>query len=88
MVARWPPAVTIRTLELVRQHVDEVIEVPDAQVIEAMRFALERLKLVLEPAGAAGLAAVLSGHLSRPSGPAVVVLSGGNVDLTRLKAWL
>lgn len=82
------PAVTSRTLDLVRRHVDEVVEVSDKAVIETMRFSLERLKLVLEPAGAAGLAAVLTGLVGRPSGPTVIVLSGGNVDLVRLKAWL
>jgi threonine dehydratase len=82
------PAVTRRTLELVRQNVDEVVEVPDGQVIEAMRFSMERLKLVLEPAGAAGLAAVLARQVGRLPGPTVVVLSGGNVDLARLKTWL
>jgi threonine dehydratase len=82
------PAVTSRTLDLVRRHVDEVVEVSDDQVIEAMRFSLERLKLVLEPAGAAGLAAVFSGHVGRLSGPTVILLSGGNVDPARLKTWL
>jgi threonine dehydratase len=82
------PSVTARTLEIAQRHVDAVVEVPDAALLEAMRFALERLKLVLEPAGAAGLAAVLGGHAGALPGPVVIVLSGGNVDLTRLKAWL
>jgi len=82
------PAVTSRTLDIVRQYVDEVVEVTDDAVIGAMRFSMERLKLVLEPAGAAGLAAALGGEIGRPAGRTVIVLSGGNVDLARLKAWL
>jgi len=82
------PSVTDRTLDIVRRYVDEVVEVTDAALIDAMRFAMERLKLVLEPAGAAGLAALLGGHAGRPTGRVAIVLSGGNVDLTRLKAWL
>jgi threonine dehydratase len=69
------------TLELVSRWVDEVIVVPDDDVAEAMMFLLERAKLVVEGAGAVGVAALLRGHLGL-SGPGqtVVVLSGGNVD--------
>jgi threonine dehydratase len=50
-----------------------------------MRFALERLKQVVEPAGAAALAAVLAGRVGLRDGErVVVVLSGGNVDLARI----
>lgn len=81
------PAVSERTLRIVRRFVDEVVLVSDAEILEAMRLLLERVKLLAEPAGAAGLAALLAGR-ARPSGSTAVVLSGGNVDLTRLKAWL
>jgi threonine dehydratase len=67
------------TLAHVASLVDEVVCVEDESIAEALVFAAERMKLVLEPAGAAGLASVLMGlgHL-RP--PTVVVLSGGNID--------
>ena len=67
------------TLAHVASLVDEVVSVEDESIAEALVFAAERMKLVLEPAGAAGLASVLLGlgHL-RP--PTVVVLSGGNID--------
>ncbi|MDR7417720.1 MAG: threonine/serine dehydratase [Armatimonadota bacterium] len=81
------PAVSDRTLAIVRQLVDDVVLVTDAQIVEAMRVLLERAKLLTEPAGAAALAALLSGR-ARARGKTVVVLSGGNVDLARLKAWL
>ncbi|MDQ7858759.1 MAG: threonine/serine dehydratase [Armatimonadota bacterium] len=82
------PAVSERTLRLVRHLVDDVVLVTDAEIVDAMRLLLERTKLLAEPAGAAGLAAALSGRLGRFTGPIVVVLSGGNVDLGRLCAWL
>jgi threo-3-hydroxy-L-aspartate ammonia-lyase len=69
------------TFPVVQRLVDDVVTVTDEQLIEAMRFAFERLKLVLEPSGAAGLAAVLDGVVR---GARVgVVLSGGNVGADR-----
>jgi threo-3-hydroxy-L-aspartate ammonia-lyase len=59
----------------------DVVLVSDDEIRAAMRFAFERLKLVLEPSGATGLAAVLAGRV--PGGRIGVVLSGGNVDAAR-----
>lgn len=67
------------TLAHVLAHVDEVVAVADEEIARAMLVLLERLKAVVEPAGAAALAALLSGAVPG-SGPAVAVLSGGNVD--------
>jgi threonine dehydratase len=67
------------TLEHVAKLVDEVVSVSDEAIAEALVFAAERMKLVLEPAGAAGLAAALEGACEMVP-PVVVVLSGGNVD--------
>jgi threonine dehydratase len=82
------PAVSERTLRIVQRLVDDVVLVTDVEIVDAMRLLLERSKLLVEPAGAAGLAAVLGGHADHRGGPIVIVLSGGNVDLGRLKAWL
>jgi threonine dehydratase len=69
------------TFEMNRVLVDSVVTVSDAELIDAMRFAFERLKLVLEPGGAAALAALLSRRVSiHGSERAGVILSGGNVD--------
>jgi threo-3-hydroxy-L-aspartate ammonia-lyase len=68
------------TWEVVSRLVDEVVTVTDAQIVEAMRFAFERLKLVVEPSGAVGLAAVLQGQAGGRVG---VVVSGGNIDADR-----
>ena len=69
------------TWEVGSRLVDEIVTVTDAQIVEAMCFAFERLKLVLEPSGAVGLAAVLEGIVAGPS--LGVILSGGNVDAGR-----
>ncbi len=68
-----------RTFAHVQALVDEVVTVSDDQIAEALVFTAERMKLVLEPAGAAGVAAAMLG-LGELEPPVVVVLSGGNID--------
>jgi threonine dehydratase len=73
------------TLQLVREHVDDVVAVTDDEIAQAMVHLIERSKLVVEGAGAAGVAAVLCGRVEAPSdGSACIVLSGGNVDASLL----
>jgi threonine dehydratase len=73
------------TLPLVAEYVDEVVTVSDDEVAEAMVLLLERSKLVVEGAGAASVAALLAGKLEPPAdGEVCALLSGGNVDATRL----
>jgi threonine dehydratase len=67
------------TLAHVAALVDEVVTVEDEAIAEGLVFAAERMKLVLEPAGAAGLAAVIQG-VGDLKPPVVCVLSGGNID--------
>jgi threonine dehydratase len=57
--------------------------VPDAEIVEAMRFLFERMKIVVEPSGASALAALMAGRVTLGGGRAGVVLSGGNVDAQR-----
>ncbi len=77
------------TLAHVKQYVDEVVLISDEEMIEALWLILERCKLLPEPAGAAGFAALLSKKIAIPQGAQVVcVLSGGNVDRSRLKEIL
>jgi len=77
------------TLAAVERFVDEVVLVSDAEIAEAMTLLLQYAKLLVEPAGAAGVAALLAGR-GAPSrgGRAVALLSGGNVDLSLLKDLL
>jgi threonine dehydratase len=74
------------TFAHVQALVDDVVTVTDEEIGRALILLLERAKAVVEPSGAVGLAALLAGKVPG-SGPAAVVLSGGNVDslmLTRL----
>lgn len=70
---------------LVAAHARGVVLVTDIEIVEAMGLLLERTKLLAEPAGAAGLAAVLRGRIPvEGDAPVAVVISGGNVDLELL----
>jgi threonine dehydratase len=74
------------TWEVGSRLVDEVVTVTDAQIVDAMRFAFERLKLVIEPSGAVGIAALREGIVS---GARVgIVISGGNVSAERFAELL
>ena len=69
------------TLELLDRYVDDVVVVPEDDIADAMVLLLERAKLVVEGAGAVGVAALLGDRVDCPgSGTVVAVLSGGNVD--------
>ena len=71
--------------EIASRYLEGVVLAEDAQILMGMRFALERLKQVLEPAGAAALGAVLAGAVPLREGERVcVIASGGNVALDRL----
>lgn len=65
--------------EMVRDYVDEVVTVTEDMTAQAMLVLIERAKLVVEPAGAVGVAALLSGLIGE-SGTTVFILSGGNID--------
>ncbi|MHB8177905.1 MAG: pyridoxal-phosphate dependent enzyme [Vulcanimicrobiaceae bacterium] len=77
-------ATSALTFEIVRTHARGVVTVSDDELRAAMRWAFERLKLVIEPSGAAGLAAMLSGRLPDVAGKRVgIIITGGNVDPER-----
>lgn len=65
--------------QIIRDAVDEIVTVTEDDVARAIIVLLERAKLVVEPAGAVSVAAILSGAV-RTDGPTVAVLSGGNID--------
>jgi threo-3-hydroxy-L-aspartate ammonia-lyase len=79
--ARTPSLGTL-TFPLVRANVDDMATVSDDDLVRAMRFAFERLKLVVEPTGVLGLAAALAGRVDVRGKRVGVILSGGNVDLS------
>ena len=75
------------TWEVASRLVDEIVTVTDAEIVEAMRFAFERLKLVVEPSGAVGIAALLQGKVVS-DGRVGVIVSGGNVGADRFAALI
>ncbi len=81
------PSLGPLTLELIRRYVADVVTVPDSDLIHAMRFVITRMKLIVEPTGVLGLAALLSGRVRAPALRVGVIVSGGNVDLAMLAKW-
>jgi threonine dehydratase len=76
-------------LAIIRRDVDDIVLVTDDEIVAALRVVLERTKLLVEPAGAAAVAALMAGKAGAPVGArTVAVLSGGNIDLDRLKSLL
>jgi len=69
-----------------RQLFDDGLTVSDREVRNAMRFAFQNLKMVVEPGGAVSLAAVLSGRIETADRTTAIVISGGNVDLDEFAA--
>ena len=72
--------------EIIRRDVDDILTASDAELIEGMRFFASRMKMIVEPTGCLGFAAARRMDLK---GQRVgVIVSGGNVDLTRFSALL
>jgi threonine dehydratase len=82
------PSLGSLTFPIVLEHVSDMATVDDPALLRTMFYLWERLKLIVEPTGALGAAAVIEGdHVLR--GKRVgVILSGGNVDLAQVPAWL
>ena len=76
-------AIGQRNFAIIRQRVRDVVSVDDDLLLDALKYAMYRTKLVIEPTGALGIAALLSG-LIKPRGPVAVVVSGGNLDFSLL----
>ena len=76
------------TFPINQTHLDAALTVSDEEVSEAMAFAFNQLKLVVEPGGAVGLAAILSNKIAVKGKTAIVVLSGGNVDAALFRTIL
>jgi threo-3-hydroxy-L-aspartate ammonia-lyase len=74
------------TFPLLLQHVDGMVTVSDADLVAAARFAMLRMKLVIEPTGGLGLAAMLTGKAG-VTGRVGIIISGGNVDAEMLR-WI
>jgi threonine dehydratase len=73
-----------RTYPLIERYVDDLVTVEEEEIAEAILILMERAKLIVEGAGAVPLAALLAGRVPATDGPTVLVLSGGNIDVTFL----
>jgi threonine dehydratase len=74
------------TFRLITEKVDQIITVSEEEIVDAMQFIWERMKLVVEPSGVVSLAGVLSKQIDLESTRAGIIISGGNIDLTGLFA--
>jgi len=74
------------TFPVVRQLVDDIVTVSDAQLVEAMKFFAGRMKMIVEPTGCLGAAAVFGQKLAVRGRRVGILISGGNVDLARFAA--
>ena len=76
-----------RTLEIIKAHVTDIILVSEDEIKAALRLVYERMKIIIEPSCAVPLAAVLK-HADLFKGKKVgIILTGGNVDLSKFKDW-
>jgi threonine dehydratase len=76
-----PPSLSELTFAIILANVYDIVTVSDPELVAAMRFLWERMKLVVEPTGALGLAAALAGRVGVAGQRVGVILSGGNVDV-------
>jgi threo-3-hydroxy-L-aspartate ammonia-lyase len=81
------PSLGLITFDVIRRLVADMTSVPDRELVRAMRFVFERMKLVIEPTGALGLAALLAGKVQVEGARVGVIVSGGNVDLVQALEW-
>ncbi len=70
------------TFRIIKENVDRIITVSEEEIVDAMQFLWERMKLIVEPSGAVSLAGVLSNQFDLASKRAGIIISGGNIDLT------
>jgi len=77
-------ALSERTFTAIRENVDDILTVTEEQIIEAMRLVWERMKIIIEPSSAVPLAAVLANNNLFAGKKIVIIISGGNADLSKL----
>lgn len=76
-------AIGVRNFAIIRSLVKDVVSVDDDVLLETLKWAMYRTKLVIEPTGALGLTALVTGKV-KPRGPVAVIVSGGNLDFSLL----
>lgn len=76
------------TYEVIRRYVDDIVLVSDEEILDTVRLLVNKEKLVIEPSGAVAAAALRLHRAGTITGPAVAVLSGGNIDTVLLRSLL
>lgn len=76
------------TFPIIRQSVKDILTVSDQELVDAMRFFAERMKMVVEPTGCLAAAAVFSGKINVRGKRVGIVISGGNVDLQKIAEYM
>jgi threonine dehydratase len=76
-----------RTLKIIKEHVTDILLVSDEEIKDALRLVYERMKIIIEPSCAVPLAAVLKNRKLFQGKKVGIILSGGNVDLSKFKDW-
>lgn len=74
----------VRTFAVIRRYVDDIVTVSEAEILDAMRFVWERVKVVIEPSSAVPVAAVMAGKLPVEGQRVGIILTGGNLDVEPL----
>ncbi|MHA1718567.1 MAG: threonine/serine dehydratase [Promethearchaeota archaeon] len=72
-----------RTLQIIRKNVDDIFLVNEKEIIDAMQFIWERMKIIIEPSSAVPIAAILTGKIQLKQKKVGVIISGGNFDLDK-----
>ena len=70
-----------RTFKIIQELVDQIVTVSESEILEAMKFIWERIKIIVEPSGAVPVAAILSKKINVEGKKVGVILSGGNIDI-------
>ncbi|MBU1947641.1 MAG: pyridoxal-phosphate dependent enzyme, partial [Candidatus Eisenbacteria bacterium] len=84
-----PHSLGVKPFEVIRERVDQILTVTDVAIARALLFLFQRAKLVVEPSGCVGVAALMSGAVPMPASSKIgVVLSGGNLDPALMPLFL
>jgi threo-3-hydroxy-L-aspartate ammonia-lyase len=76
------------TFPVIQELVDDIVTVSDAQLIEVMRFAASRMKMVIEPTGGLAMAAAMQGAVDVKGQRVGIIVSGGNVDIAQFAQFI
>jgi len=71
------------TFSIIKKNVDDIVTVDEKSIVEAMRLVWERMKIIIEPSSAVPLAALLEKKIQVKNKKVGIIISGGNVDLSR-----